>query len=183
MWHVDGIVGLTVRTQRENNWWLNNQNDALKGWMRYLLESYLCQCLNWRSTKICIIERHITTRAWTDMSPLLNWSSCNDLQNVLPISSIVLYVKWMSHSKRLDYVRYHSGTCFGNPAFGVSFSPKLVFPFLPQMALSRRRLPTRIHFSPHNYLQACTTNGRSIGRKAGISLQLVTLLHQPGDDH
>ncbi|XP_071532831.1 inter-alpha-trypsin inhibitor heavy chain H6-like isoform X3 [Panulirus ornatus] len=44
-----------------------------------------------------------------------------------------------------------------------------------KMALSRRRLPPRIHFPHHNYLQACTVKGRSIGRKPNLSLLPVAI--------
>lgn len=61
--------------------------------------------------------------------------------------------------------------------------PKLVFPFLPQMALSRRRPLPRIHFQHPNYLQACTVKGRSIGRKPALPISPVTLPHRPGNSH
>nr|XP_045606659.1 inter-alpha-trypsin inhibitor heavy chain H4-like isoform X2 [Procambarus clarkii] len=44
-----------------------------------------------------------------------------------------------------------------------------------KMALSRHRLPPRIHFPHHNYLQACTVKGRSIGRKPGLSLPPMSI--------
>ncbi|XP_069937311.1 inter alpha-trypsin inhibitor, heavy chain 4-like isoform X1 [Cherax quadricarinatus] len=44
-----------------------------------------------------------------------------------------------------------------------------------KMALSQRRLPPRIHFPHHNYLQACTVKGRSIGRKPNLSLLPVSI--------